>query len=94
MEEKKYNESGFPVLPKTLRDILKEGDELKRANGHVVVTKLGELLVGRLTDFYFGETGIDRSECTVIYDKRPEANGRPFVKKVNCYSVVVEVKFG
>ncbi len=95
MEEMKYTEGGFPTLPKTLRDVLKEGDELKRTNGHVVVSQLGKLFVGKLTDFYLG-TGaadINREQCTIVFDKPPRADGKIFVKKVNCYSVVVKVKF-
>ena len=90
------NPRQFPLTEKTLRDILTEGKELKPLNGHVHFSKLGLgkkiIIVGRVSDFNVDINNLDPSQnYLVTFNSEPNSDSRYFVKKVNAYSIKVEV---
>jgi hypothetical protein len=80
-------------LPKTLRQIIFPGTELKRANGHINISNLQGLLVGHLNDFDIDLRDVPgyKANFLVVYDKLPTTEDKIVVKVANCYSLRVEV---
>ncbi|MEK7228134.1 MAG: hypothetical protein AAB681_02125 [Patescibacteria group bacterium] len=83
----------FPLTEKTLKDIIVEGAELRSINGHVHFSKLGKTIVGRVSDFDVNRKELDPSQnyLVVFIGGEPNSDSKFTVKKVNAYSIKVEV---
>lgn len=83
----------FPLTEKTLKDILAEGAQLKTLNGHVNFSKLGKNIFGNISDFDVNTKELDPSQnyLVIFIGGEPNSDSKFTVKKVNAYSIKVEV---
>jgi hypothetical protein len=85
---------GYIIPLKTLRNIFLEGEELERKYADPICFPVGDLIVGRLSQFKAEITRDmgSKEDFLVVFDDWPHPNRKLIIKKVNCFSLRVFVQ--